>query len=78
MAGGKARPKKDTALKISGGQSVKTGKILCRGINAYKAGLNAKGSGTIFALCAGKVYFIKKKTPHGKFRTFINVAPQGQ
>ena len=75
MAGGKATPKKDNALKVSNGMPVKTGQILCRGINTYKAGINAKGLGTIFALCQGKVYFSKKKTSHGKFRTFINITP---
>ncbi|MFA5410429.1 MAG: 50S ribosomal protein L27 [Candidatus Omnitrophota bacterium] len=75
MAGGKARPKKDKALKISNGESVKTGQILARGFNAYKAGINVKGQDTIFALCPGKIYFTKKKTPHGKFRTFINIQP---
>jgi len=74
MAGGKVRPKKDTALKISSGQEVKTGQILCRGINTYKAGKNVQGLGTLFALCPGKISFSKKKTSHGKVRTFINVA----
>ncbi len=76
MAGGKATAKKDEALKVTGGQLVKTGQILCRHMNAYKTGKNTKGSGSIFALCSGKVYFTKKKTPHGRFRTFINVAPE--
>jgi len=75
MAGGKATPKKDEALKVSAGQPVKTGQILCRHMNAYKTGKNTKGAGSIFALCSGKVYFTKKKTPHGRFRTFINVEP---
>ncbi|MDD4900229.1 MAG: 50S ribosomal protein L27 [Candidatus Omnitrophica bacterium] len=75
MAGGFSTPKKDEAIKVSGGQTVKTGQILCRGINTYKAGLNVKGSGTLFALCPGKVTFTRKKTPHGRFRTFINITP---
>lgn len=75
MAGGKATPKKDEALKVSAGQPVKTGTILARAMNSYKPGANVKGMGTMFALCAGKVYFTRKKTPHGKFRTFINVEP---
>jgi len=78
MAGGKATAKKDEALKVTGGQLVKTGQILCRHINVYKAGKNAKGQGSIFALCPGKVYFTRKKTPHGKIRTFINVMPGAQ
>ncbi|MDD5730266.1 MAG: 50S ribosomal protein L27 [Candidatus Omnitrophica bacterium] len=76
MAGGKATPKKDKAMKTSGGKLVKTGQILCRGINTYKAGKNAKGEGTIFALCDGKVVFTRKKTSRGRIRTYINVAAQ--
>ncbi|MBM3245919.1 MAG: hypothetical protein FJZ13_01120 [Candidatus Omnitrophica bacterium] len=75
MAGGKSTPKKDTALKVSNGMLVKTGQILVRGIPVYKAGINARGLATIHALCPGKIYFTKKKTSHGKIRTFINIAP---
>jgi len=75
MAGGKSTPKKDHALKVSSGQLVKTGQILTRGIDTYKAGVNARGKGIIFALCPGGVYFTRKKTNHGKFRTFINIKP---
>ena len=75
MAGGKETPKKDRMLKVSGGQAVKTGQMLARGMSTYKAGLNVKGLGTMHALCPGKVYFTKRKTPHGKFRTFINIEP---
>jgi ribosomal protein L27 len=75
MAGGKSTPKKDKAMKVSSGQAVKTGMILCRGMDVYKAGLNVKGKGTLFALCPGKIYFSKKKTGHGKMRTYINITP---
>ncbi len=75
MTGGKSTPKKDKALKVSNGQSVKTGQILSRGIDTYKAGHHAKGLDTLFALCPGKVYFTRKKTSHGKVRTLINVEP---
>ncbi len=61
MTGGKARPKKDKALKVSCGQLVKTGEIIARGIAVYKAGANVKGLGTMYALCPGKIYFSKKK-----------------
>lgn len=73
MAGGKSTPKKDRGIKISSGQEVKTGEILVRHFDAYKAGKNAKGIGTIYALCPGKIYFTRKKTPHGRFRTFVNI-----
>lgn len=73
MIGGFSTPKKDEALKVSGGQAVKTGQIIVRGVNVYKAGQNVRGQGTLYAICPGKVYFTRKKTPHGKVRTFINV-----
>ncbi|MFH0913297.1 MAG: 50S ribosomal protein L27 [Candidatus Omnitrophota bacterium] len=75
MAGGKSTPKKDRALKVSGGETVKTGQIMVRCINSYKAGRNVKGLDTMYALCCGKVYFTRKKTSRGKFRTFINITP---
>jgi len=73
MTGGFSTPKKDKKLKVSSGQIVKTGQILLKGIDTYKAGKNVKGLGTLFALYAGKIYFTRKKTSHGKVRTFINV-----
>ena len=73
MTGGKATPKKDKMLKVYSGQVVKTGEILSRGMNAYKPGSNVGGLGTLYALSPGKVDFSKKKTSHGKVRTFINV-----
>ena len=60
-------------IKVSQGKLVKTGEILVRGVATYKAGVNVKGLGTLYALCEGKIYFTKKKTSHGKVRTFINV-----
>jgi len=74
MAGGKSTPKKDKALKVSNGQTVKIGQILLNRLNTYKAGLNVKGLDILFALCPGKIYFTRKKTSHGKVRTFINIA----
>jgi len=75
MTGGKARPKKDKAMKVSAGELVKTGQILIRGLNTYKVGQNVKGLGTLYALCPGRVSFSQKKTSHGKVRTFIHVLP---
>ncbi len=75
MAGGFSTPKKDKANKVSAGMSVLTGQILIRGVDTYKAGVNVKGRGTLFAVCPGKVYFTRKKTSHGKVRTFVNVKP---
>lgn len=75
MTGGKSRPKKDKSIKISGGEMVKTGEILSRGFSTYKAGNHVGGLNTLYALCDGKVYFSKKKTSHGRIRTFINIVP---
>ena len=75
MTGGFSTPKKDQMIKVSNGQLVKAGHILARGIAAYKAGLNVKGKATLYALCTGTVAFRKKKTSHGKVRTFINIIP---
>lgn len=75
MIGGFSTPKKDKSVKVSGGQSVKTGEILLRGLATYKKGANVGGKGTLYALCPGKVYFTKKKTSRGRPRTFINVEP---
>lgn len=75
MAGGKATPKKDKALKVSSGQNVKTGTILSRSLGNYKAGKNVQGLDTLFALCPGKIYFSKKKSSYNKIRTYINIAP---
>ena len=75
MIGGFSTPRKDEAVKVTQGQAVKTGTILSRGVNSYKAGKNVKGQGTLIALCPGTVVFSKKKTPKGRVRTFINVMP---
>lgn len=76
MAGGKSTPKKDKALKVTQGEVVKAGKILVRGLDRYKAGVNVKGMGTLFALCSGKVYFTRKKSSRGAVRTYVNVRPE--
>jgi ribosomal protein L27 len=75
MTGGFSTPRKDRGVKVSAGQTVKAGQILARGLNVYKAGKNAKGIGTIFALCAGTAMFTKRKTSKGSVKTFINVIP---
>jgi len=76
MTGGFSTPKKDKANKVSGGMTVTTGQILVRGVDTYKAGLNVRGPGTLFALCDGKIYFTRKKTSRGKLRTFVNIKPK--
>ncbi len=76
MAGGKARPRHDKGIKVSNGQLVKTGQILVRAINLYKAGSNVRGLDTLYALCSGKIYFTRRKTSHGRVRTFVNIVPE--
>lgn len=73
MAGGFSTPKKDRQLKVSEGQPVKIGQILCRGLAAYKAGKNVFGIGTLHAKADGKVHFTKKKASRNIVRTYINV-----
>jgi ribosomal protein L27 len=75
MAGGKSTPKKDKSLKVGAGQAVKTGQIILRGLNSYKAGRNVTGRGTLSALCDGKISFTKKRISHGPVKTYINVNP---
>lgn len=75
MAGGKASAKKDRSMKVSGGKFVKTGTMITRGVNKYKAGKNVQGQEIMHALCDGKIIFTRKKTPHGRMRTFISVEP---
>ncbi|MBU0548158.1 MAG: 50S ribosomal protein L27 [Candidatus Omnitrophica bacterium] len=78
MIGGFSTPRKDKAVKSSGGKLVKAGEILVRGIDSYKAGVGVRGLGTLFAAYPGKVYFTRKKTSHGRLRTFVNIAPLAQ
>ena len=75
MIGGFSTPKKYQNVKVSSGMTVKSGQILAKGRDTYKAGANVKGPGTLFALCAGTIYFSRKKTSHGKVRTYINIKP---
>ena len=73
MAGGKSTPKKDKKTKVACGESVQTGKILIRGKDNYKAGINVRGRGTLYAVADGKVYFTRKKAPRGGVKTYVNV-----
>jgi len=73
MAGGKSTPKKDKKTKVAAGESVIIGKILVRGKDKYKAGINVKGRGTLYAVVNGKVSFTHKKTSRGRVSTYVNV-----
>lgn len=69
--------KETKGLKKSGGQYVKTGTILTRESNKWKAGLNIGGRGTLYALCDGKVFFTRRRGTYRttKAYTVINIEP---
>ena len=75
MTGGKSTPKHEKRTKVSGGELVKTGQILVRGLSTYKAGENVAGLDTLYALCEGTIYFTRKKAGHHKIRTVIHILP---
>jgi len=75
MAGGKSTPKKDKKTKVAGGELVQIGKILIRGKDNYKAGINVRGRGTLYAVADGKISFTRKKSARGGVKTYINVLP---
>ena len=60
-------------LKIAAGQKVKTGTILTRQGDKWKAGLNVGGRTILFALEDGAVYFTKTKGQRNKEITKINI-----
>ncbi len=76
MAGGKSTPKKDKKIKVACGELVKIGKILVRGKDKYKAGINVKGRGTLYAVAVGKVSFTRKRALRGGVSTYVNVLPE--
>ena len=62
-------------VKVSGGQTVKSGTILTRQGNQWKAGLNVIGRTSLTAAIDGEVYFTRKKNSYNKVITLINVKP---
>ena len=62
-------------IKVGSGELVNTGKILTRQGNKWKAGKNVGDSGTLFALCEGKVYFTKRRRSRNRIQTYINITP---
>lgn len=76
MAGGKSTPKKDKKIKVACGETVKIGKILIRGQDKYKAGINVKGRGTLYAVADGKISFSRKRASRGGISTYVNVLPE--
>lgn len=62
-------------IKVGAGQKVRTGTILTREGNKWKAGKNVGDSGTLYARCEGVIYFTKKKGRLNKRQTLINIMP---
>ena len=65
-------------LKVSGGQTVKKGTILTRQGDKWKSGLNVGGKDSLYALCAGTVYFTTRRGTYKttKKYTVINIKSQ--
>jgi ribosomal protein L27 len=62
-------------IKVSGGQRVKSGTILTREGNRWKAGINVQGRSSLTAAVEGEVYFTRKKNASKKVITIINIKP---
>ena len=62
-------------VKVSGGESVKSGTVLTRKGDQWKPGLNVRGLMHLTAACAGEVYFTRKRNRYKKVVTHINVRP---
>lgn len=65
--------KETRGVKVSGGQTVKSGTVLTRQGNKWKPGLNVIGQMHLTAGCDGEVYFTKKKNRYNSRVTVINV-----
>ena len=64
-------------MKVSGGQTVKSGTVLTRQGAKWKPGLNVIGLSHLTAACAGEVYFTRKKNRYNRVVTCINIKPAG-
>jgi ribosomal protein L27 len=65
--------KETRGVKVSGGQQIKSGTMLTRQGDKWKAGLNVTGRTHLTATCNGEVYFTRKKGTSNKVVTYINV-----
>ena len=71
--------KETKGLKISGGQSVKSGTMLTREGHKWQPGLFVNGKKMhLTAACDGEVYFTKKKNASRKEVTFVNIKPASE
>ena len=62
-------------IKVSGGQTVKSGTILTRQGHKWQPGINVIGRMHLTAGCEGEVYFTKKKNTYRRVVTYINIRP---
>ena len=62
-------------IKVGSGEFVRTGTILTRQGNIWKAGSNVGDSGTLYALCDGKVSFTKRRGNYNRTQTYVNIIP---
>ena len=60
-------------IKVSGGQTVKSGAMLTREGDRWKPGLNVLGRMHLSARCDGVIYFTRKRTSGRKVVTYVNV-----
>ena len=62
-------------VKVSGGQQVKSGTVLTRKGEQWKAGINVNGRSSLTAAIDGEVYFTRKKNAYKRVITLINIKP---
>lgn len=67
--------KETRGLKVSGGQVVKAGTLLTRNGDKWKQGINVIGRMHLTAVCAGEVYFTKKRGNYKKAVTYVHIRP---
>jgi len=60
-------------IKVTEGQFVKSGTVLTRQGDKWKAGINVGGKSTVYALCDGIIYFKKRKGTYHKKKTFTTI-----
>ncbi len=65
-------------MKVSGGQTVKSGTMLTRQGHRWHPGKNVIGLTHLTAGCDGEVYFTRKKGSYKKVNTYINIRPLPQ
>jgi ribosomal protein L27 len=65
--------KETRGIKVSGGQTVRSGTVLTRQGDKWRAGINVIGRTHLTAACDGQIYFTKKKNQYKRRITLINV-----